>query len=262
MNLLELRKMKDSGRKISMVTCYDYWSARILNDSNVDILLVGDSLAMVMHGHPNTIPATAEVMALHVEAVAKGAPGKFVVADMPFLGVRSGLERAMHIVDSLMKAGAHALKIEGIDGHESIVEHIVQSGVPVMGHIGLVPQSIHQLGGYRVQGREEKQASALKDQAARAEQCGCFSIVLECLSSNLASEITRGLQIPTIGIGAGAGTDGQVLVLHDLLGFYREVQPRFVRQYLHGYDLLLEALNRFDGDVKAGEFPAEKESYR
>ncbi len=244
-----------------MVSVYDAPTARIVARSNVDALLVGDSVAMVVHGHPTTVTATIEMMALHTRAVSAGAEGKFVVADLPFLSCRKGRRVAMNAVGSLVTSGANAVKVEGVDGHEAIVRHIVESGVPVMGHIGLTPQSVNGLGGFRVQGKTESVAQDLVRQARALESLGCFAIVIECVPADVARCITGALGIPTIGIGAGVGTDGQVLVLSDLLGIGAAAPPRFVRRYLDGEALLAGALNRFDADVKDGQFPSLAESY-
>jgi 3-methyl-2-oxobutanoate hydroxymethyltransferase len=255
MKIQDFAKSKTEGRKISMATAYDYTMARIVNDSAVDCILVGDSAAMVMHGHSSTLPATTELMALHVRAVAKGAPDKFLIADMPFLSFRKGIAPAMDCVVALMQAGACAVKLEGVAGHEDVIEHIVRSDVPVMGHLGLTPQSVHKLGGYRRQGTDADSAKALLEGAARIEALGCFALVLECVPAELAGEVTASLKIPTIGIGAGPRTDGQVLVLQDLLGMYRDLSPKFVKRYLEGYDLMRGALDRFDAEIKSGSFP-------
>jgi 3-methyl-2-oxobutanoate hydroxymethyltransferase len=257
----DFARFKAERRKISIVTAYDAWSAHLVAQSNVDAILVGDSAAMVMHGHPNTLAATVPQMAMHTRAVAGAAAGKFVIADLPFLSFRKGLAPAMRAVGSLAVAGAHAVKLEGVDGHERVIRHIVESGVPVMGHIGLTPQSVNGLGGFLVQGRSEAGAARLFDQAQKLEQLGCFAVVLECVPAALACRITSALGIPTIGIGAGAGTDGQVLVLQDLLGLGTTDMPRFVRRYLDGAQLVTNALNAFDEDVKGAQFPGPEESY-
>ncbi len=260
-NVLEFEARKKERRKIRMVTCYDAWSARIIDRSDVDCVLVGDSCAMVVHGFPSTVHATVEMMALHTAAVARGLRSKFLVADMPFLSVRSGTGLAMQAVGELMRAGAHAVKIEGVWGHEEIVRQVVGSGVPVMGHIGLTPQSIHGLGGFRVQGREREAAQDLLAQARKLEELGAMSLVLECVPSELAAEITRALRIPTIGIGAGAQVDGQVLVLQDLLGMNSEFKPKFLRRFMDGESALQGALNTFGQAVSEGSFPQPQESY-
>lgn len=257
----DFARFKAEGRKISIVTAYDAWTARLIARSNVDAVLVGDSAAMVMHGHPTTVAATVALMALHTSAVARSASGKFVIADLPFLSFRKGIRAAMSAVGTLVRSGAQAVKLEGVDGHEEVIERIVGSGVPVMGHIGLTPQSVNAFGGFRVQGRSEAEAAALLRQAHLLQDLGCFSIVLECVPSQLAERITSELAIPTIGIGAGIGTDGQVLVLQDLWGVDTTHTPRFVRRYIDGERLLTCALNRYDDDVKAIRFPAAEESY-
>jgi 3-methyl-2-oxobutanoate hydroxymethyltransferase len=257
----DFARAKAEGRKISIVTAYDAWSARIVARSQVDAVLVGDSAAMVVHGHQTTLAATVGMMAVHTRAVAPFAGGKLVIADMPFLSFRKGTRAAMTAVGTLMASGAHAVKLEGVDGHARVVRHIVESGVPVMGHVGLTPQSVHRFGGFRVQGRGADEAEDLLRQARVLEDLGCFSIVLECVPAPLARRITAALRIPTIGIGAGDGTDGQVLVLHDLLGLDTTRTPRFVRRYLEGEQVLIAALDRYDADVKARRFPAPEESY-
>jgi 3-methyl-2-oxobutanoate hydroxymethyltransferase len=262
MKVIDFGQRKKQQKKISMVTCYDFWSAQIIEESEIDCVLVGDSVAMIMHGFSNTIPATTKMIASHVESVCRGAPNKFIVADMPFLSVRAGIADAVRAVDTLLKAGAQAVKIEGIEGHKEIIQHIVQSGVPVMGHLGLTPQSIHQLSGFRVQGKQDSEAKRLLAHAQEVESAGCFAVVLECIPSSVASDITSNLTIPTIGIGAGSGTDGQVLVLHDLLDFTGKFQAKFLRKYLKGRELILQALNQYDGDVKSRRFPTDEESYQ
>jgi len=257
----EFIRSKIEGRKISIVTAYDAWSARIVAASNVDAILVGDSAAMVMHGYETTVPATVGLMAAHTRAVAQSSSGKFVIADLPFLSFRKGKDAAMRAVELLVRSGAHAVKLEGVDGHEDVITQIIGSGVPVMGHVGLTPQSVHQFGGFRVQGRGEADAARIVRQAHALEDLGCFAIVLECVPADLAARITSQVRFPTIGIGAGAGTDGQVLVLHDLLGLSNGHTPRFVRKYIDGKRLLTCALNQFDTDVKNEQFPDVSESY-
>jgi len=261
MNVLDFPGRKRAHEPLVMVTCYDYTTACIAQASDIDLLLVGDSAAMVMHGHADTLPISVADMASHVAAVRRGAPDTFIVADMPFLSFRKGLEAAMQAVEALVKAGADAVKIEGIRGHADVVRHVVESGIPVMGHLGLTPQSVRQLGGFRVQGRSEDDRARLLREARESQAAGCFALVLECVPEALATEITRVLDIATIGIGAGAGTDGQVLVIQDLLGLTTEFRPRFVRSYVDGRAMILEALNRFARDVKAGDFPAPQERY-
>ncbi len=261
MTVLDFKKMKDQQKPISMITCYDSTSASIVDKSNIDCILVGDSLAMVIHGNDSTIPADIDLMALHTEAVRKGSPKSFIVGDMPFLSFRKGLLPAMEAVEKLMKAGANAVKLEKVEGHEDIIRHIVQSGVPVMGHLGLTPQSVHQLGGYKVQGKDDEKAQFLLKEALALEKAGCFSLVLECVPEAVGRYISERLTVPTIGIGAGNGCDGQVLVFQDMLGLNSDFHPKFVRTYLDGFDLIQKALNDYDKDVKERSFPSKEESY-
>jgi|SRR5688572_21264708 3-methyl-2-oxobutanoate hydroxymethyltransferase len=258
----DFARSKAEHRRISIVTAYDAWSARLVARSRVDAILVGDSVAMVVHGHDTTIPATVGMMAMHTRAVARAAAGKFIIADLPFLSYRRGVSAAITAVSALVRSGAHAVKLEGVDGHEDVVRQIVGSGVPVMGHIGMTPQSVNQLGGFKVQGTNEADAAALLRQAQTLEHLGCFSIVLECIPAALGARISADLTIPTIGIGAGPETDGQVLVLHDLLGLDQAHTPRFVRRYADGESLVTAALDAYDADVKEARFPVLQESYR
>jgi 3-methyl-2-oxobutanoate hydroxymethyltransferase len=260
--VLDFAKKKQLDSKFSMVTCYDFWSAQILAASDIDCILVGDSAAMVMHGHDSTVPMDIKTMAAHVSAVKKGAPEKFIIADMPFLSHRKGTKYTMDCVEQLMRAGANSVKIEAQPGHEKIIRHVVDSGVPVMGHIGLTPQFVHQLGGYKVQGRDTSSALRLMALAKILEEAGCFSLVLECIPELLAKKITAQLQIPTIGIGSGNNTDGQVLVLQDLLGCQKSFQPKFVRHYTNLYEIILGAVNSYHKSVAQNDFPSEKEVYQ
>jgi len=258
----DFARAKAEHRRISIVTAYDAWSARLVARSSVDAILVGDSVAMVVHGHDTTIPATVGMMALHIRAVARAAGGKFVIGDLPFLSYRRGIPAAISAVSALVRSGAQAVKLEGVDGHEDVIRQIVGSGVPVMGHIGMTPQSVNHMGGFRVQGTNEADASALVRQALTLEHLGCFSIVLECVPATLAARIRSELTIPTIGIGAGPDNDGQVLVLQDLWGVDQTHTPRFVRRYVDGERILTAALDEYDADVKEARFPVLQESYR
>ncbi|MCB1647017.1 MAG: 3-methyl-2-oxobutanoate hydroxymethyltransferase [Pseudomonadales bacterium] len=262
MKIQDFAKKKQNREKISMVTCYDHWTAQILSETEVDCLLVGDSLAVVMHGFDSTVHATTEMMELHTAAVARGAGDKFIVADMPFLSCSKGLPYAMETVHRLMAAGAHAVKIEGDTHQLEVIRHIVDAGVPVMGHLGLTPQSIHNLGGHKVQGKDEARAAQIIDSARKLEAAGCFSLVLECVPTKLGGCVSAAVGIPTIGIGAGPNTDGQVLVLQDLLGVNPNFKPKFLRHYAAGYNVVGDAVNHYHSDVVTGEFPALVESYR
>lgn len=252
---------KQKGEKLTMVTCYDYTLAKLINQTAIDAILVGDSAAMVMHGENTTLNISTELMAVHTRSVARGAPNKLIIGDMPFLSYRKSLTANMNAVETLMKAGAHALKLEGARGHLKLVHHIVQSGVPVMGHLGLTPQSIHGLGGFKVQGRDEKTHEAILKDAQDLQEAGCFSLVLECVPTALAQEIAETLDIPVIGIGAGPNVDGQVLVLQDMLGLNEGFQPTFLRKYLNGAELVKGALEEYRQDVIEKDFPSQKESY-
>ncbi len=244
-----------AGQKISMVTCYDYTMATLVNETAVDAVLVGDSAGMVMHGHASTLPVTVEQMAWHTAAVVKGLSHQWVVADLPFLSYRQGLVAGMQAVARLIQAGAQAVKLEGVVGNLEFITHCVESGVPVMGHLGLTPQFLHQLGGYKVQGKTCAAAEQLRCDALKLQAAGCFSIVLECVPADVAQKVTESLKIPTIGIGAGPGTSGQILVLQDLLGMNRFFSPKFVKQYVDGASMIQQALTSFDQEVKSGDFP-------
>lgn len=261
MNILEFQKMK-SKRKLTMVTCYDYWSAQLISKTAIDSVLVGDSLAMVMHGHPSTLPATVAILELHTKAVARGLTGpQLLVADLPFISYRQDLKTSVRAAGRLMQAGAHAVKLEGAKGNLDLITHLVDSGIPVMGHLGLTPQSIHQLGGFKVQGQSPAEYERIFQESLALEKAGCFSVVLECVPKLLAETITSSLKIPTIGIGAGVSTDGQVLVLQDLLGMNVGFKPKFLRTYLDGANQIQNALSSFVQDVQEQKFPSEKESY-
>ncbi len=244
-----------------MVAAYDALMARIVAESEADAILVGDSVAMVLHGFPSTVHATVEMMAVHTAAVRRGAPEAVVVADLPFLSVRRGLTAAVEAAGRLVTAGATAVKAEGLAGHGEILAHLVASGIPVMGHLGLTPQSVNQLGGYRVQGREPDAAEGLRRDARALEELGAFALVLECVPAALAATVTAERGIPTIGIGAGADTSGQILVLADLLGLDGRFQPRFARRYADGGAIVREAINRFADDVRGARFPAAEEAF-
>ncbi|MFS4458657.1 3-methyl-2-oxobutanoate hydroxymethyltransferase [Bdellovibrio sp. HCB2-146] len=260
-SILDFQEKKNLKKKISMVTCYDYSFARLLASSEVDCMLVGDSLAMTMLGKSTTLDVSSDLMAVFTEAVVRGAGGKFVIADLPFMSYRKGLTANMTSIEKVMKAGAQAVKLEGAAGNLKLIRHTVDSGVPVMGHLGLTPQSVNQLGGFKVQGRDEAAQRKIKEQALKLQEAGCFSIVLEAVPSSLAAEITASLDIPTIGIGAGIDCDGQVLVLQDMLGMNQDFKPKFVKKYFEGADLMIKAFNNYHNEVENGKFPTEKESY-
>ncbi|MBL9214174.1 MAG: 3-methyl-2-oxobutanoate hydroxymethyltransferase [Opitutaceae bacterium] len=258
-SILDFSRAKRAEQPIVLIAAYDAQMARLLAGTDADAILVGDSVAMVVHGHPSTVHATTSMMAAHTAAVRRGAPDVFVVADLPFLSTRSGRDAAVLAAGELMRAGASAVKVEGLRGHEDVIAHLVESGIPVMGHLGLTPQSVHQLGGHRVQGRTPEAAARLLADAATLERLGAFALVLECVPAELAAAASRAVAIPVIGIGAGAATDGQVLVLADLLGLDAEFRPRFARRYVEGHEIVRESVNAFVRDVRAARFPAHEE---
>lgn len=258
-SILDFARAQREEQPIVILAAYDALMARLIEASEVDAILVGDSAAMVVHGFPSTIHATVEMMCVHTAAVRRGAPTMVVIADMPFLSVRQGRDEAVRAAGALLQAGATAVKIEGVTGHEDIITHLIGSGIPVMGHLGLTPQSVHQLGGHRLQGRTPEAAAQLKSEAQTLEKLGAFSLVLECVPEALAAQISVALAIPVIGIGAGPATDGQVLVMADMLGLDAEFRPRFARRYLEGHEAVLGAVNAFVRDVRAARFPAREE---
>jgi 3-methyl-2-oxobutanoate hydroxymethyltransferase len=244
-----------------MLSVYEAVFARLAVEAGVNTLLVGDSVAMALYGFESTIHATVEMMSSHVGAVRRACPSAFLVADLPFGSYRRGVKSAMKAVEAMARAGASAVKLEGVAGNERIISHIIESGIPVMGHIGLTPQSALALGGYKVQGGTEEGAARLIEDAKALEDLGAFSLVLECVSRSLGSRISSNLSIPVIGIGAGAGVDGQVLVASDLLGLSLGRSPRFVRRYLDGADLVSKAFEEFCRQVGETQYPSEAESY-
>ncbi|HEU0176479.1 MAG TPA: 3-methyl-2-oxobutanoate hydroxymethyltransferase [Blastocatellia bacterium] len=260
-SVLDFRKAKRDGRKISMLSVYDAVFARLAIEAGVNTLLIGDTMAEVLYGFESTIHATVGMIASHVGAVRRACPSAFLVADLPFGSYRKGLKAAMKAVEAMARAGASAVKLEGVAGNEKIISHIVESGIPVMGHIGLTPQSVLALGGYRVQGGAEEAAARLVENAKELEDLGAFSLVLECVSRSLGSRMSSHLSIPVIGIGAGAEVDGQVLVASDLLGLSLGRSPRFVRRYLDGATLVSKAFEEFCRQVGDAQYPSEAESY-
>jgi 3-methyl-2-oxobutanoate hydroxymethyltransferase len=259
--VLDFKKRKESGGKISMVTCYDACFAKLIANSPVDTVLVGDSLAMTVYGRENTLGATLDEMERHVEAVARELKGKFVVGDLPFLSYRGSLDRAVDAVQRLLVAGAQAVKLEGGFENLELIKHLSESGVPVLGHLGLTPQHINQLGGFRVQAKGADDQKLLLEAALALEEAGIVALVLECVPSHVGSLVSNALKIPVIGIGAGLEVDGQVLVLNDLLGLNAELSPKFVKRYLNGEELVRGALLTFDSEVKEALFPAKEHSY-
>lgn len=258
MKATDFKRKKLKQEKISMLTCYDYPSARIIAQSDIDCILVGDSVAMAVHGHDSTVMATIEMMTLHTAAVARGLGSQFLIADLPFLCHRSSRSETTHHVKCLLQAGAHAIKIEGGDEDScNTIRYLTDAGIAILGHIGLTPQSVHQLGGYRVQGKDPEQAAALAQQAIALEKAGCIAVVLECIPAQIAKNITQQLTIPTIGIGAGVETDGQVLVWHDMLGLQDEFMPKFLKQFAHSKSIMLSAINTYAEQVTKAAFPED-----
>lgn len=257
-----LQKMKLAGEKIAMLTAYDYSFARIIDQAGVDVILVGDSASNVMAGHETTLPITLDQMIYHASSVIRGIERCFVVVDLPFGSYQSNSEIALASAVRIMKeTGAHAIKLEGGEEVLDSIRKIVSAGIPVMGHLGLTPQSIYKFGTYEVRAREEKEADKLRADARLLQEAGSFALVLEKIPAGLAAEVSRELTLPTIGIGAGNGCDGQVLVMHDMLGINTEFKPRFLRQYLNIAEQATKAVQHYVGDVKSGDFPNQKEQY-
>lgn len=256
MTTLDFAAYKKDGRKISMVTCYDATFAKIIDKTDIDTILIGDSASMVMHGESTTIPTKMEWMEEHTRSVRNGT-SKFIVADMPFLTTRKGQDYATDCAGRLLVAGANSVKIEGVFGQEKILEHLTLSGIPVMAHLGLTPQFYQAFGGHKMQGKTEEAAEKIIEEAKLAEKVGCFSLVLECIPKDLAKKITESVGIPTIGIGAGRDCDGQVLVLQDMLGM-SGFKPKFVKQYMDGLSLITGALNEYAREVSEAAFPFDE----
>lgn len=257
-----LRAQKVRGDKIAMLTAYDATFARLLDAAGADILLVGDSLGMVIQGHDTTLPVTLEDLIYHCRAVARGAHRAQIVGDMPFMSYQESVEQALRNAGRLIKeGGCHAVKLEGGAQHAELVRRLTSIGIPVMGHLGLTPQSFHQFGGFKVQGRDAGATTRLVADARALEAAGAYALVLEGIPAEVAAAVTAAVAIPTIGIGAGAGCDGQVLVIYDLLGMDERFKPKFVRRYADLSTTIQDACQRYIGDVKAGSFPAEAESF-
>jgi 3-methyl-2-oxobutanoate hydroxymethyltransferase len=257
-----LHKMKEAGEKISMITAYDFSFAKIFDAAGIDIILVGDSASNVMAGHETTLPITLDQMIYHASSVVRGSSRSLIIVDLPFGSYQGNSKEALNSTIRIMKeTGAHAIKLEG--GVEIIdsVKRIVGAGVPVMGHLGLTPQSIYKFGTYIVRAKEEEEADKLKSDALLLQEAGCFAIVLEKIPASLAREVSQSISIPTIGIGAGNGCDGQVLVMHDMLGINTEFKPRFLRTYLNLHDQVTQAVQHYISDIKSKDFPNEKEQY-
>jgi 3-methyl-2-oxobutanoate hydroxymethyltransferase len=261
MTVPEFQKRKKEGKKLTVVTAYDALFTRIVEQAGLDVILVGDSLGVVVQGKRDTLSVTMEDMLYHTRLVAGAAQQSLVIADMPFLSYQVGVKEAVENAGRFLQVGAAAVKLEG--GAEVVdrVQAMTRFGIPVMGHVGMTPQSVHRYGGYRVQGREREQAAAILEDAKALEAAGAFAVVLEAVPAALAKAVTAGLAVPTIGIGAGPHCDGQVLVLYDLLGLFDEFAPKFVKPYAHLKADALQALRRFKEEIEQGKFPTEHESY-
>ncbi|HKB44007.1 MAG TPA: 3-methyl-2-oxobutanoate hydroxymethyltransferase [Chitinophagaceae bacterium] len=257
-----LQKMKGASEKISMITAYDFSFAKIFDAAEIDVILVGDSASNVMAGHETTLPITLEQMIYHAQSVIRGIDRCLVVVDMPFGSYQSNSDIALASAIRIMKeTGAHSIKLEGGEEVLDSIKRIVSAGIPVMGHLGLTPQSIYKFGTYAVRAQEEVEANKLKKDAKLLEKAGCFAIVLEKIPASLAKEVSESIHIPTIGIGAGSHCDGQVLVMHDMLGINTEFKPRFLRQYLNIHEQATKAVQQYIKDVKTKNFPNEQEQY-
>jgi 3-methyl-2-oxobutanoate hydroxymethyltransferase len=257
-----LQEFKDQGIKISMLTAYDFSMGRIIDGAGIDVILVGDSASNVMAGHETTLPITLDQMIYHASSVVRGVQRALVVVDLPFGYYQGNSRLALESAIRIMKeAGAHAVKLEGGAEIRESIERILTAGIPVMGHLGLTPQSIYKFGTYTVRAKEEAEANKLMEDALLLQQSGCFAIVLEKIPAALAEQVSKKLHIPTIGIGAGSGVDGQVLVSHDMLGITKEFKPRFLRRYLNLYDEIQNAVRQYVDDVKSRNFPGSNEQY-
>jgi 3-methyl-2-oxobutanoate hydroxymethyltransferase len=260
--VLDVQRFKDEHRRFSVLTAYDYLSARILDEAGIPILLVGDSLGMVMLGYPTTLPVTLDEMIHHAKAVSRGSRQALLVGDLPFMSYHVSVEQAIASAGRfLQEGGMHAVKLEGGGRTVEITRRLTEMGIPVMGHLGLTPQFVHQMGGFKVQGKGQAQAARILADAKELEQAGAFSLVLEGVPGELAGRVTQALRIPTIGIGAGAATDGQVLVLHDMLGMTTGKAPKFVKRYANLAEEIANAAQRFAREVGSGEFPGPEHAY-
>lgn len=254
--------MKQNGEKIAMLTAYDYSLATIVDNGGVDVILVGDSASNVMAGHETTLPITLDQMIYHAASVVRAVRRALVVVDLPFGSYQGNSKEALNSAIRIMKeSGAHAVKLEGGEEVCDSIQRIITAGIPVMGHLGLTPQSIYKFGTYTVRAKEEVEAEKLKKDALILQEAGCFSVVLEKIPAGLAKQVTQSIKIPTIGIGAGSHCDGQVLVVHDMLGLNKGFRPRFLRQYLNLFEQIKGAVESYVDDVKKGDFPNEKEQY-
>ncbi|MBI1820476.1 MAG: 3-methyl-2-oxobutanoate hydroxymethyltransferase [Nitrospirae bacterium] len=262
MTIPDLQKKKNEGKKITMLTAYDFLFGSIVDEAGIDVVLVGDSLSVVVQGNPNTLPVTMDEMVYHTRIVSRGVKNGVLLADMPFLSYQVSNEEAVHNAGRFLKeGGAMGVKLEGGSPMIDRIRAIVDAEIPVMGHLGLTPQSIHKFGGYKVQGKGKKEADKILSDARLIEEAGAFALLLEGIPAELAKKVTKSLSIPTVGIGAGPDCGGQVLVLYDLLGLFDQFVPKFVRKYADFKKLAEDAIRRYKGDVEGGKFPSKEESY-
>ena len=262
MTIPDLQKKKNEGKKITMLTAYDFLFGSIVDEAEIDVVLVGDSLSVVVQGNPNTLPVTMDEMVYHTRIVSRGVKKGVLLADMPFLSYQTSNEEAVHNAGRFLKeGGAMGVKLEGGSPMIDRIRAIVDADIPVMGHLGLTPQSIHKFGGYKVQGKGKKEADKILSDARLIEEAGAFALLLEGIPAELGKKVTKSLSIPTVGIGAGPDCGGQVLVLYDLLGLFDQFNPKFVRKYADFKKLAGEAIRRYKGDVEGGKFPSREESY-
>ena len=261
-NINDFQRLKDNNEKIAMLTAYDYSTAKILDEAGIDGILVGDSLAMVALGYENTYNITIDEMLIFIKAVARGAKNSFIVGDMPYMSYNLSVEQGLKNASEMIKAGASAVKLEGCNEHIlSVVKRCVESGIPVLGHLGLTPQLLNTLGGYKIQGKTVETIESILQCAKKLQEAGAFAVVLELLPAESAEYITNNLKFPTIGIGAGVGCDGQIVVTDDILGKFTDFAPKFVKRFANLHDVMLNGVSEYLSDVKNGLFPSEKESF-
>lgn len=257
-----LQEMKNRGEKISMLTAYDYSMAKIVDMAGIDVILVGDSASNVMAGHETTLPITLDQMIYHAQSVVRAAKRSLIVVDMPFGSYQGNSKEALNSAIRIMKeTGGHAVKMEGGEEIRDSIQRILSAGIPVMGHLGLTPQSIYKFGTYQVRAKEQEEAERLIRDAKLLDECGCFAIVLEKIPAKLAAEVSKAVSVPVIGIGAGSEVDGQVLVVHDMLGITQEFSPRFLRRYMNAGEQMIAAVEQYVNDVKSKDFPNNNEQY-
>lgn len=261
-NVITFQKLKDNGEKIAMLTAYDYSTAQVLEEADVDGILVGDSLAMVALGYENTYNITIDEMLIFIKAVARGAKNSFIVGDMPFMSYNLSVAQGLENASKMIKAGANAVKLEGCNEHIlTLVKRCVESGIPVLGHLGFTPQLMNTIGGHKIQGKTAENTEKILECAKKLEEAGVFAIVLELMPAESARYITENVKVPTIGIGAGVGCDGQIVVTDDITGKFTDFTPKFVKKFVNIHDVLLEGVKKYSDEVKSGFFPSSDESF-